>query len=69
MPPKWVSFFHQKSLDKGSILAFKIPYKTSLKSAVLDTEKPLKMGPNLQKFQKKLSNQPFFEGEKSLEIV
>ena len=29
---------------------------------------PLEMGPNLQKFLKKQSNQPFFEGEKSLDM-
>ena len=35
-----------------------------VKSAVFDIEKPLEMGPDLQKFQKK----KFFEGEKSLDV-
>ena len=69
--------FHKKSLDIGPIV-----YKKSLqedpnsqkqqkklvKSAVFELEKPLEMGPDLQKLKKKRgeSNQLFFDREKSL---
>ena len=39
-----------------------------LKSAIFEAEKPLEMGLDLWKFWKKLSIQPFFEWEKSLDM-
>ena len=33
-----------------------------------EAEKPLEMGSDLRKFRKKALNQPFFEGEKSLDM-
>ena len=39
-----------------------------VKSAIFEVGKPLEMGPDLQKFRKKISNQPFFEVEKSLDM-
>ena len=59
--------FHQKSLDMGPILVknilrggshFTKIAKKKVKSAIFDAEKPLEMGLDLQKFRKKLSNQP-----------
>ena len=72
--------FHQKFLDICSILVQKIlskgPYFTKnckrlVESAIVEVEKPLEMGPiykNLKKKKKEESNQPCFEGEKSLDM-
>ena len=75
--------FHLKSLIMGPILVKRksleegpISQKLQklVKSAVSELEKSLEMGPNLRKFKKKTnkkqkqSNQPFFEGEKSLDM-
>ena len=44
-------------------------YEKFVKSVVFEAENPLKMGPDLRKFRKKkMSNQPFLEGGKSLEM-
>ena len=54
--------FQQKSLDMGPILVKKILRRGShftkiakkkVKSAIFEVEKPLEMGPDLQKFRKK----------------
>ena len=39
-----------------------------IKSAIFEAEKPLEMGLDLHKLKKKLSNQPSFEWEKSLDM-
>ena len=72
--PKWVSFsakslrqgFHfskkQKSLEEGPTWP---KLQKNCKISHFWGRKNLKMNLNLQKFQKKLSDQPLFEGEKS----
>ena len=40
--------------------------KKIVKSSLCEVEKPLEIGPDLQKFRKQPLNQSFFEGEKSL---
>ena len=72
--------FPKKSLDMGPILVKKSLgegpisqklQKKTCKSAMLKVEKPLEMGPGLWKLKKKkkqLSNRPFFEEEKSLDM-
>ena len=57
--------FHQKSLDIGPVFVKKSLEEGPIsqkfvKSTIFELEKPLKMGNNFQKFQKKKSNQPFF---------
>ena len=68
--------FQQKSLDMGPILVKKsleegpISQKSRKNGKIshFEVEKPLEMGPDLRKFRKKALNQPFFEGEKSLDM-
>ena len=76
MPPKWVTF-SSKILRHGSHFGHKNPSKRVsfhknckkiVKSAVFEG-KPLRNGSQFAKvLKKKLSNQPFFEGEKSLDM-
>ena len=76
MPPKWVTFSakilrhgshfgQKKSLEEGPILQ---ESRKNGKISHFEVEKPLEMGPDLRKFRKKALNQPFFEGEKSLDV-
>ena len=50
----------KKSLEEGPISQ---KSRKIVKSSHFEVEKPLEMGPDLQKFRKKALNQPFFEGE------
>ena len=77
-PFNWVTF-SPKILRYGSHFGQKNPYRRvpfhkscrkMVKSAVFEAEKPLEMGLDLRKLKKKkkLSNQPYFEWEKSLDM-
>ena len=67
--------FHQKSSDKDPILVKKSleegpisqNVETNWKISCFGVENPLEMGPEFEKKLEKQSNQPFFEGEKSLD--
>ena len=74
--PKWVTF-SAKILRHGSLFAQKkyleegpILQKSwkNCKISQFEVEKPLEMGPDFRKFWKKALNQPFFQGEKSLDM-
>ena len=76
VPPKWVTFSakilrhgshfaQKKSLEEGPISQ---KSRKNRKISHFEVEKPLEMGPDLQKIRKKALNQPFFEGEKSLDM-